>query len=85
MRAKHWKTPSLGVKFNGDRQQLGFFLVHVLTYMQEYRQEIPTKGAKMRSATLALEGATARWMETLHNANAMDMRNFDFFMTALGW
>lgn len=37
----------------------------------------------MRSVTLVLEGATARWMVTLHNMNAPELRNFDQFMTAL--
>lgn len=45
------------MKFNGDPQQLGFFLAHVLAYMQEYGPEIPTEDAKVRSITLALEGA----------------------------
>lgn len=77
MKAKHWKVPPLGMKFDGDPQQLGFFLAHVLIYKQEYRQEIPTKGANMRSVILALEGATACWMVTLHNKNALELRNFN--------
>lgn len=36
----------LGVKFDGDQQQLGLFLAHVLTYMQEYELEIPIEGTK---------------------------------------
>lgn len=52
--------PPLGVKFNGDPQQLRFFLAHVLTYMQEYSHKIPIKGPRVRVITLALEGATAR-------------------------
>lgn len=58
------------MKFDRDPQQLGFFLAHVFTYMQEYGHEIPT------------EGATARWMVTLHNANSLEFRNFNQFMTA---
>lgn len=57
------------MKFDGDPQQLGFFLAHVLTYMQEYGHKIPTEGARVRMVTLALEGAADRWMVTLHNAN----------------
>lgn len=54
------------MKFNGEPQQLA----HILTYVQEYGQEIPTEGAKVRSVTLGLEGAIAHWMMTLHNVNA---------------
>lgn len=77
------KAPPLSVKFDGDPQRLGFFLVHVLIYMQKYGHEIPTEGAKLRVVTLALEGAAASWMVTLHNANAPELRNFNRFMTAL--
>lgn len=66
-----------GVKFDGDPQQLAFFLTQVLTYMQEYGNEIPTEGAKVRVITLVLEGAAARWMVTLHNTNAAELRNFN--------
>lgn len=80
MRAKYGKTPPLDVKFDGDLQQLGFFLAHLLTYMQEYGQEIPTKDGKLRSITLVLEGATGCWMVTFHNANALELRNFNHLM-----
>lgn len=80
---KRRKAPLLGVKFDGDPQQLGFFPAHVLTYMQEYRSEIRTEGAKVRCITLALEGAAARWMATLHSVNTPELRNFDNFMTVL--
>lgn len=36
-----------GGKFDGDPQQLGFFLAHVLIYMQEYGHKIPTEGGKI--------------------------------------
>lgn len=51
------KAPLLGVKFDRDSQQLEFFLVHVLAYIQEYGPDFPTKGAKVGVVTLALEGA----------------------------
>lgn len=70
------KAPPLREKFNRDLQQLGFFLAHVLIYMEEYGCEIPTEGAKVRVVTLALEGAAARWMVTLHNANTPELQNF---------
>lgn len=35
--------------------------------------------------SLALEGAAARWMITLHNANAPELRNLNCFMTVLRW
>lgn len=47
------------MKFGGDSQELGFFLGHVLTYMQEYGPDISTQCAKVRCVTLALEGAAA--------------------------
>lgn len=52
------KAPTLGIKFDGDAQQFGFFLSHILTYMQKYRRNIPTEGARIRVIVLALEGAT---------------------------
>lgn len=73
------------MKFNGDPQQLGFLLAQVLTYVQEYGDKIPIKGAKVRVITLALEGAAVRWMVTLHNGNAPELRNFNRFMSAMRW
>lgn len=52
------KLVLLGVKFNEDPQQLGFFLAQVLTYMQVYRRIFPSEEARVRVVTLALEGAT---------------------------
>lgn len=45
------KTTPLGVKFDGDPQQLAFFLAHVITYMQKYGHKIPTEGTKVRVIT----------------------------------
>lgn len=68
------------MKFDGDPQQLGFFMAHILTYMKEFGPEIPSEGTKMRSVTLALEGAMALCMMTFHNANIPKLRNFNHFM-----
>lgn len=73
------------MKFDGDPQQIGLFLAHILTYMQEYSHEIPSEGARVRVVTLALEGTSARWMVTLHKANTLELWNFNQFMTALRW
>lgn len=54
-------------------------------YMQEYGQELPSEGARVRVITLALEGARDRWMVTLHNANAPELQNFNCFMAVLRW
>lgn len=67
-----------------DLQQLGLFLTHVLVCMQEYGQDLPSKGGRVRLITLDLEGAVARWMVTLHNTDAPEFWNFNRFMTALG-
>lgn len=53
------KLSLLEVKFDGDHQQLGFFLIHVLTYMEVYGRTLPSKEARIRVVTLALEGAAA--------------------------
>lgn len=42
------RIQTMGVKFNGDPKQLGFFLAHVWTCMQEYGPEIATKWAKVQ-------------------------------------
>lgn len=68
------------MKFDGDRQQLGYFMAHILTYMKEFGSEFPSEGTKVRSITLALGGATALCMMTLHNTNTLKLRNFDHFM-----
>lgn len=54
------KLVPLGVKFDWDPQQLGFFLVHVLTYMQVYEKSLPNDNAKIQVVILALEG-TGGW------------------------
>lgn len=71
------------MNFDRDLQQLGFFLTHILTYIQAYGHKIPTKGARVRVVTLALERVAAKGMVILHNANAPKLRNFSRFMTAL--
>lgn len=49
-----------GMKFDRDPQQPAVFLAQVLMYKQEYGNEIPTEGAKVRVVTLAREGAAGR-------------------------
>lgn len=71
------------MKYDGDPQQLGFFLAQVLSYMHEYGQEIPSENRQVRVVTMALEGAAACWMVTLNNADAPELRNFKQFMAAL--
>lgn len=34
---------------------------------------------------MALEGAAADWMVTLHNTNATELWNFNHFMATLRW
>lgn len=72
-----------GVKYDGFPHQLGFFLFHVLSYMELYGQDIPSDNKWMRIVTMALEGAAAQWMVTLHNANAPKLHNINHFMVAL--
>lgn len=67
---------SLGVKFSRDPGDLGFFITHIWTYTQQYRVDVATKGAKLRVVTLALEGATAKWMVILHSDDALELHNF---------
>lgn len=43
----------------------------------------PNNTAKIRVINLALEGAETRWMVILHNYNAPELWNFNWFMTAL--
>ncbi|XP_013929468.1 PREDICTED: neuralized-like protein 4 [Thamnophis sirtalis] len=75
------KTPSLGVKFDGNLKKMGFFVAHVITYMQEYGCDFQNR-ARVRVITLAMEGA-ARWMVTLQDADAPELQDFDWFMIAL--
>lgn len=49
---------------------LGFFLPQIWNYMQEYEGELGSETAKVRCVTVALEGAAAKWMVSLHNNNA---------------
>lgn len=51
--------------------------------MQKYRWYFQTQGTQVRVVTLALEGAAARWMVTLHSADAPELWNFNYFMMAL--
>lgn len=50
--------------------------------LAEYGPEIPIKGTKVKSITLALEGAAAHCMVTLHNTNAPELKNFDHIDSA---
>lgn len=81
-RRRSHKTPK-NLKSDTDPEQLGFLQPQVWTYMQEYGQETATEGSKVKCVTMTLEEATARWMVTLHNDNAPELRNFNHFMTAL--
>lgn len=78
-RQRGCKTPPFGMKFNGDPKQLGFFLVQVWTYMQEYGPEIATEGSKVRCVTMALKGAASKGMVILHNDCTSELRNFSCF------
>lgn len=71
------------MKYDGDPQQLGFFLAQVMSHMHEYGREIPSESGWVRFVTIALEHATACWMVTLHNADAPELQNFNHFMAAL--
>lgn len=52
--------PLPGIKFNGEPQQLGFFMCQVWIYKQESSPEIATEDGKVRYAIMALEGASAK-------------------------
>lgn len=69
-----------GVKFDGDPQQLGFFLAHVLAIYKNMGETFPPRDW-MRVGTLFLEGVTAHWMVTLHNG--LELQNFNCFRMAL--
>lgn len=53
--------------------------------MYEYGQEIPSESGWVRIVTMALEGTAACWMVTLHNADALNLWNFNHFMATLRW
>lgn len=53
-RLPHTHTP--GIKFNGDPQQLGFFLPQVWSY----GSEIATEESKVKCVIMALERATVK-------------------------
>lgn len=72
------------MKFDGDPQQLGSFLAHVLTYMQEYSHNNPTEETKGVNAGTR-RGHSPMDGEPPHNANSPQLRNFNCFMTALRW
>lgn len=54
VRRRSHKTPMLGVRFDGDPQQLEFFPAQIWTYMQKYGHKIATEGGKV-CVTKALE------------------------------
>lgn len=62
---------------------MGFLLSHILTYMQDYGWEVPSEVAWVRVIMLAMEGAAARRMVTLNNAEVPELQNFTRFMAAL--
>lgn len=72
------------MNYDGDLQQLGFFLAYILMYMPEYGQDFQMQGTWDRVVTWkALEGVADRWMMTVHNINVPELRNIDHFMMAL--
>lgn len=77
------KFPPLDVKFHGEPRCLGFFLTHVLNYMEEYSRDIPTDCAGIRIVQAALNGIAADWKVDLHDADAPELLNFNQFMFSL--
>lgn len=51
--------------------------------MIEHGLKIPTEGAKVTSVIMALERPATQCMVTLHNDNALELRNLNHFMAIL--
>ncbi|KAK9395050.1 Retrotransposon-derived protein PEG10 [Crotalus adamanteus] len=77
------RRPPLEVKFKGEPTRLGFFLTQVLSYMEEYGQDIPSDKARIRIVQSALDGPAADWVVNLHDSNAPELSNFNRFMSSL--
>ncbi|KAK9391861.1 Retrotransposon-derived protein PEG10 [Crotalus adamanteus] len=77
------RRPPLEVKFKGEPTCLGFFLTQVLSYMEEYGQDIPSEKARIRIVQSALDGPAADWVVNLHDSNAPELSNFNRFMSSL--
>lgn len=58
-------------------------MAQVWAYMQEYGPKMITEGGEVRYVPGAMEGATVRWMVTLHNDIALELKNFNHFMAVL--
>lgn len=71
------------MKFGGDSKLPGFFLAQVWNYMQEYGGDMGSEASKVRCVAMALKGATAEWMVSLHNDNASQLQNYNQFIAAL--
>lgn len=73
------KAPALGVIYEGDSEQLGFFLAQIWNYIQEYGTEVGMEKARVRHVTMVLEGTAAEWMVSLHNDNAPQLWDYSHF------
>lgn len=80
---EEYQPPWLGVKFNRETKQLGFFLTQVWDFMEEYGLDLPSNQARVCYVTRALEGEAADWVMTLRDNDAEELHNFSFFMMAL--
>ncbi|XP_042299927.1 uncharacterized protein LOC121917880, partial [Sceloporus undulatus] len=73
----------LEAKFNGDPEQLPFFLAQVAGHMRTRGDYFPDQGEKVCCVAGRLEGQAAQWLVQLYDCRAPELQNLGAFMTAL--
>lgn len=73
----------LEAKFNGDPEQLPFFLAQVAGHMRARGNYFPDEAEKVRCVAGRLEGQAAQWLVQLYDCGARELRSLSAFMTAL--
>lgn len=71
------------VQFDRDLDKLAHFLAQTWHYMERYGGMDSDDAPRVHAMMSTLEGGTAGWLVSLHNARVSELGNLDVFMQIL--
>ncbi|KAL8177407.1 UNVERIFIED_CONTAM: hypothetical protein K2H54_003564 [Gekko kuhli] len=73
----------LDATFDGDPENLSFFIVQVMKFVQRWTHLFPDEDQQVDFITFRLWGVATSWYVSLHNLDAVELGSVDVFMWAL--
>ncbi|KAK9396640.1 RGAG4: Retrotransposon gag domain-containing protein 4 [Crotalus adamanteus] len=75
--------PSFKVTFDGQPENLAYFLTQVWNYVERYGDRYPDDGSQVNVISVNLEGEVAEWLVSLYDEAAPELHDVDAFMQEL--